>query len=264
MKKGMISVNIDMSEVFKEMHVMKKEVPAMMQHVFVKVAESVVVNWREEAHRGLRSTRAMYLRGLQEPEISKDQAVVALIGTLPNMLEQGASPFDIKKGFSASTKVVRKKGGGWYLTIPFRWATPGALGENEVFSAVMPSAVFDIAKELAPRTVQPFLPGVTRSEALREEDLPVELQGQQERARQPVYGAYTHKSNMYAGIVREEQMYEKTTQSKFLSFRRVSDKSDPLSWMHKGLVARDFAEKSVSNTNVDVVVANAVDEFLGS
>ena len=110
---------------------------------------------------------------------------------------------------------------------------------------------------------------VTYGEALREMDLPPSMQGMRHvrpeiRTETKVYGAYQHKANLYEGIMRETKSYAQATQGKYVSFRRVSDKSDPLSWIHKGLTARNFAERAVANTNVEVLVANAIDENLGS
>jgi hypothetical protein len=268
-KKTSLNIVIDMADVLSACHIMQSQVPAMMSGIFQQVSDGVVVNWREEAHRGLGSTRAAYLRGLQEPEISENQAVIALIGTLPNMLEQGASPFDLKVGFKQSPKVGKKKGGGWFLTIPFRWSTPGAIGENEVFSGKMPEEVFNVAKDLSEVITQPEKGKLTFAEALQESELPPSLQGvrygrAEIRTEGNVYGAYQHKTNIYSGIIKESKTYAQVTQGQYVSFRRVSDKSDALSWMHKGLMAREFAEKAVANTNVEVLVANAVDKFLGS
>ena len=69
------------------------------------------------------------------------------------MLEQGATPFDIKEGFKKSPKArhtiakynkkgkIISPGGQWYLTVPFRIGVPGTLGQAG-FSGEMPTEMF--------------------------------------------------------------------------------------------------------------------------
>ena len=54
---------------------------------------------------------------------------------------------------------------------------------------------------------------------------------------------YQHKTNKYNGMVRIVKSYQKATQSQYMTFRRVSDRSDPLSWWHPGYAGVHAAEK---------------------
>jgi hypothetical protein len=255
---GELKISFDLSEITKDFQVAKSQIPKLLNSVLNDVALAVHTNWREEANSKLHGTRAMYLRGLQMPVIAGKTATVALIGTVPNMLESGATAFDMKVGFKMSGKVTMKKDGkGWYITIPFRFATSGAVGESEAFSGKMPQSVNDIAQ------------GLKGKQQIKEPQLPKNLQGvrgvrKEVKGERKVYGAYTHKSNIYSGITKKVAAYGQTTQSKYMSFRRVSDLSDPDAFIHPGFTARDFATKAVDKTNVQDVMALSTESFLTS
>jgi len=51
-------------------------------------------------------------------------------------------------------------------------------------------------------------------------------------------------------------------QNTYMTFRRVSDKSDENSWIHKGFEAHNFMEKALEESQVDKVFAECRDEFL--
>jgi hypothetical protein len=253
-----LKISIDMSELAQGFKVMKSQIPNMTTAVLNDVALAVHTNWREEAQRSLHGTRSSYLNGLQMPVINGNTATIILIGTVPNMIESGATAFDMKIGFKRSSKVVMKKDGkGWYFTIPFRWSTAGALGENEAFSGQMPKSVNDIAQKLKGK------------QQIKENQLPKSLQGVRQtrskiKTETKVYGAYVHKSNIYSGITRKVAAYGKVTQAKYMSFRRVSDLSDPNAFIHPGFVAKNLAEKALNSINIQDVATISADSFLTS
>ena len=47
-----------------------------------------------------------------------------------------------------------------------------------------------------------------------------------------------------------------------MTFRRVSDKSDPNSWIHPGFDARKFMDKALDQTQIPQVVDMVLDNFL--
>ena len=72
----------------------------------------------------------------------------------------------------------------------------------------------------------------------------VKVQGTEKKYRpgqNPTTG-YHHKNGKYEGMVRVEKTYERATQSKYLTMRVVSTKSDPQSWWHPGYQAHHIAE----------------------
>lgn len=199
--------------------------------------------WQTEAQNKLMSTRADYLLGLQFDSIvmpydSPLSGAVVLKGKFPNMLETGWSQFDMKLGFSQSPRIKRKKDGGWYLTIPYRHMTPGAY----MYGNAMPKDVYGVAKNLNPYQSGP---GNT---SLNWQAAP----GQS-------WTGYQHKTNKYAGMVRIVKSYQKATQSQYMTFRRVSNTSDPMSWWHPGYHGVHIAESLspfATKTFVDILTNN--------
>ena len=106
--------------------------------------------WQTEVQNKLNSTRPLYLQGLQWDSVmfpydgDMFSGAVQLQGKFPNMLETGFTAFDMKIGFSKSDRKIKKKDGGWYLTIPFRHSTPGSF----MYGQPMPKAVYKKASKL--------------------------------------------------------------------------------------------------------------------
>lgn len=191
--------------------------------------------WEQEAQRNLTTTRADYLLGLNADNSIEfpDEltGVLTLRGKLPNMLESGFSPFDMKTGFRSSPRVKRKQSGGWYQTIPFRHRTPNTTGSVAGGSA-MPGDIYSRARALRANTQR--LTGTERQYPPRTS-----------------WTGYRHVSGIYEGMRRNEKVYKQAVQSTYTTFRRVSDKSDPMSWWHpgfKGLNAINVVEPFARDT----------------
>lgn len=189
------------------------------------------------------------------------KGAIVLTGRLNNMLENGVGAFDMKKGFQGNPngKLKTTKDGGWYLTIPFRMASAGALGESEAFSSVLPDEVYQIAKTLkgtSARQTEPEKGKVFSGTSLKSSDLPSKYQIPKSRAgvsnieTQKTFDEYVHKTSIYVGLVRNEKTYEKATQGSYVTFRRVSSKSDPSSWINRGIVAYNLADKAIKNLDI--------------
>jgi hypothetical protein len=174
--------------------------------------------WESEVQKKLTTTRADYLLGLNADNSVEFPdpltGILTLRGKWPNMLEQGFPAFDMKEsGFKKSVKRKAKKGGGWYLTIPFRHRTPDTVG-SAVGGAAMPQDIYAQARILAANqrltgTEQQYPPTTS-------------------------WTGYQHQNGIFEGMKRNQKVYEKAIQSTYVTFRRVSDTSDPLSWWHPG------------------------------
>ena len=77
-----------------------------------------------------------------------------------------------------------------------------------------------------------------------------------------MYGEYTHKASIYEGLTKFQAAYNKAIQNKYGTFRRAGANSDPLSWLHKGIQARELAPKAVAAVDTEPIVENAVYQFL--
>jgi hypothetical protein len=231
------------------------------------VSAAVLANWTALAKRELGSTREEYIQNLNKVDVGRFAKQIVLTGVLPNMLEQGASPFDIKQGFKKSPKArhtiakynkkgqVISPGGQWYLTVPFRIGVPGTLGQAG-FSGQMPTEIYDLMKKRATGVA------LDRSEIPSPYDVPRSRAAIAATPTTPYYAKYVHKTSLYDGLTKRTAQYGKTTQNTYGTFRRASENSDPLSWIHKGLVARNLAERAVQITDVDTIVENEVTDFL--
>lgn len=178
--------------------------------------------WTKEAQDNLRSSREDYMRGLQGV-VMKDSlsGYIELQGKFPVMLEQGFSQYDIKDGFANSPKTKQNMYGGWYLTIPYRHYTAST------FNPVMPS---DIKREATK---------LSNGEQLKEalvRDLGYEPKVS--------HAGYEWKNSQYDNLTRIVKEYDSGKKhSQYVTFRRVSDKSDPNSWIHPGYKGIHAADK---------------------
>ena len=230
------------------------------------VTAAVYANWQALAKRTLHATLPEYTQNIIKVDKGRFEKQIVLTGILPNMIEQGASPFDIKEGFKKSKKVKYtiakynvkgkqiKAGGDWYLTIPFRIGVPGTLGQAG-FRGEIPQELYDDIKKKGLHTLTaPNIPSPY--------DVPKSRAAIAATPNNPYYAQYTHKNSIYEGLTRRRAQYAKTSQNTYGTFRRAGANSDPLSWIHKGFTAYDIAGKAVQKTDVDTIVENEVTTFL--
>jgi len=202
-------------------------------------------HWEQIAQKRLTTTRADYMLGLNADNSvefpDSYTGVLTLRGKWPNMLETGYAPYDMKTGFMGSSKKTLKKDGGWFLTIPFRHRTPGTSGSAAGGSS-MPSDIYSQARVL--RGGQK-LTGT-------ETNYPPKTS----------WTGYEHKSGIYENMKKVTKTYEKAKQNQYMTFRRVSDDSDPSSWWHPGfpgIKAVDVVEPFAKRTFQQVLNRNIKD-----
>lgn len=199
---------------------------------------------RAAATRKLNTSRADYLKGLQpavfEAENGVLRAVITLVGGLPNMVEHGVGPYDLRRALlrPGAPGVRISKAGFLYRVIPFRHSTPdsagqvgpqmgiqlggrddaslsrahraGLMGAND--ARLAGRAAWRKAKALDATTSHPN-EGTKWGDALPAGEAP------KVRAR--------HATDLFAGMIRLEKTYERSTQSSFATFRVIS--SNPMS-----------------------------------
>lgn len=261
-------IQIDLSEVAEEFELKSAQIDELGTVMVNAITDRIFYNWQNAAKQTLKSTRKLYLNSLQIGTVGPHQKFIILSGDLPNMIEKGAGAFDMKKGFENSPNAKIKKNGGWYITVPFRHATPDALGESEIFANVMPKSVYKVAKTLAPKRTQVNVGNISAPTNLGISMIPRVYQRTQVRPAvsnlqtQQTFDKYRHKNSIYEGMIREEKVYENATQSTYITFRRVSDKSDVNSWIHRGIMAHNFAQKGLAQTDVGNIADRVTDEFL--
>lgn len=262
---------IDLSDVIIGEGLSRRDSQELASRVVSENLFAIYNNIYQNANRSLKKSRGAYLDGLQVTEVKRLRGRVELVGALANMVEQGATAFDIKEGMAASSKRKIKKGGGWYMTIPFRIGTPNAIG-NKGFAGNMPSNLYGVvrrnkAKETAMGGTTVSGKGVNygqlqstnntqlnKREAIKKED-GLGLSAAQRKE-------YVSKAPLMLGLMRSQKTYEKATQGQYNTFRRISDKSPANSWIHRGIKARRFFDRALRETNMEDLTFNIIDEYL--
>lgn len=144
-------------------------------------------------------------------------------------LEDGKGPWDMKPMLLNGPKARVTRKGTRYNIIPFRHGTSANYSPNSN-APPMPKGVYQKARELKA--------SVRQGNAMKWGGrLPAN-----EKPGQNLTTGYQHKHDMHEGMVRIEKTYESASQSKYLTFRRVSSKSDPRSWWHPGYQAHHLAQ----------------------
>lgn len=167
--------------------------------------------WTQIASSRLSTTRNDYIQSLAMDFPDAFTGILYIQGNWANMLEQGFPPFDMKKGFQRSPKAKRTKNNGWYLNIPFSHHTPS---QTLTAKQVMPQDIYRQAKMLK---IGERLTGT--------------------EARYPPrrsWTGYRHQSGFYESMMRTSPAMKGKQRSQYYTFRRVSDKSAPMSFWHPG------------------------------
>ena len=253
-KQKMINISIDVDDLIQEFNLPANTADFIVNSVVEDITTALFRNWQNAAKRALNSTRNDYINSLVISQPSKFSRTITLKGAFNNMLEKGVGPYDLKNSFANSKKIKFNKKGGWYLTIPFRHAVSGSLGENSAFSSVMPKDVHAVAKML------PAKKAMSKSMIPSPYDTP--------KSRQAIttptanFPMYTHKSSIYEGMTKQVGAYGKTNQNTYKSFRRVGENSDPMSWITKGIKAYNLLDEAIKRTDVNTIANNKVDDIL--
>lgn len=263
----MTPITIDLSGLSKQFGLSQKAIDELTETCVNEVTAIIYTNWQALAKKNLHSTLPEYLHNLHTVDKGRFAKQIILTGILPSMVENGASPFDMKNSFEKSKKVkytvpvynAKGKqvyaGGDWYLTIPFRIGTPGIVGQAG-FSNEMPQEIYDIMLQ------RPAQVPLKESEIPDPYNVPKSRAAIMDEVGDLLYDEYQHKNSIFEGLVKNSSAYENVVQNTYGTFRRVGKNSDPLSWIHKGIKAYHLADKAVEMTNVDDIVQNEVLQFL--
>lgn len=216
---------------------MQGVLPNVRKHiksVIGMATETARQEWIRLARERLRSSKKEYILGIGPAEVRGLVGTIRLNGWLPNAIEEGKPPFDMKPGLLSGPNVKRTKKGQPYNTVPFSIKTPG----SQSFGAMeMPKSIYSLAKNL------------DVGESLK---LPKRLEGYAVRTRLSPeiskWGHYTWKTSPYEGVTKTWKFPGQGSGPKaYKSFRRVSRKSNPNSWIHPGFRAKNLMEEAANN-----------------
>lgn len=179
-------------------------------------------------------------------------------------IEQGFASYDMKPGLLAGPS-AREGLHGRYNVVPFRHMTPKAgsggqaSGDRRAHGAVMPQAVYKAVKAMG-RFRDPGDAQLGQQIGQRSK-IPavVNLQALARGQAGPMAGPYTWKYGLYHGMRRIAKTYDRATQSTYMTWRTVSDASDPASWIHPGRQANPViaAVIAASQETVEAIVLEA-------
>ena len=204
--------------------------------------------WIRLASERLNTSRRAYINGIQEPMIANEVASVALVGSMPNIIERGAPAYDMHDTLLGPNVPVvpprmglrgkhLKKGGGFYRSIPFRHATPGTKGSVGTamggayakYFADAHKGLYDDAGAASIGKVHAEGLGERVYEAasqLKVSAKPkgggkVEWGGRLKAGLAPKLKAH-HRTDIYAGMVKIAHVYEDATQDQYKTFRSIA------------------------------------------
>lgn len=252
----MIPINIDISSLIEEFSLDENQTLMIGTTIIDRVAQEYSYRWKNLIDKELKSSRNEYLRGIFIERVNPTEIIFGLSNresSLPLSIEEGHGPWDEKPFLLGSLKAKRTKDGKPFLTVPFRHATPQAIAEAGIFSSIMPQDVYQLAKNSPMPLKRSQLPESQQIPGIRKE---IDVPG----LKVP---EYIHKAAKYEGLVRvEASSSENENRGQYMTFRRVSDKSDPNSWFNGGIIAKRLMDRALEIAQIDRVADMAIDETL--
>jgi hypothetical protein len=248
-----VSINID--DFVEKSALSKSDIKSFTGLLLDKMAGRFQEEWLSVIKENLHSTRQEYQKGMFVDRPNDNTVVFGVTARQSRLavdLELGKSGFDEKPGFEKSKKATKGKDGSWYITVPFRHAVPGSVGESTAFSSVLPEEAYKLAKSQSTPVQLSQLPSYLQKKGVRQEF----------KIKNKVIPAYQHKAAKYEGLIRIVDQRENRGQ--YMTFRRVSNNSDPYAWFHPGFRPYGLLGKALIKTDVASVVRRARLEFLTS
>ena len=248
----MIPISINTDAIQDMFSLEQEQIDDMKELAIKRIAKGFQQQWRVEAGVNLKQAREIYRNSIKIEYSQRYSATVYLdpLNWLPNALENGFSSFDMKTGFLKSDKVKFSKNGDPFLTIPFRFATPGAIGDNPAFNGgVLPKEIYNKAKGSDKSLGIGDIPSkyqIPKSNALRKRLDEIKIDSLKESQR----------TSIYEGL--------KNTGGGYMTFRRVSLKSNANSWIHPGFTEMNLAKGALDKFEPQIsdIVGASIDDFL--
>ena len=194
-------------------------------------------------------------------------------------VEEYVAPFDMKPGLLTGPNAKTSDTGSRYNIVPFRHAlsktTPSVAEQMQSLKPSItkmrggdrphPKEIERIAKypESAPTKMTRAMlkmagypsvitePGAVKAATRHYETVRVPISKEYHIDRQDV-GGYIWKSGLWEGMIHQIKWYKSAMNHKFTTFRRVSDKSDPNSWIHPGHPAYPLNEIVAEKAQTEV------------
>jgi len=237
-----------------ELKGMLPSVKTQLRTIVALAADSARTQWINTARKELRTSATSYISAIGPVEQRGTKADIKLTGWLPNALEEGHPAFDMKPFFLRSPKAKKTKKGPVFI-VPFALKTPGR-GPSP---PAMPWPIYRSAARLRFGS-QLKLPTKYEDYAIRTRLSPDIKK----------WGHYTWKASPFEGIVKTRSQTTPTHivrgqlkwRPQYMTFRAVSRRSDPNSWIHPGFRPHNLMEKAASE--FEKTFPDIVDKVLGA
>lgn len=201
------------------------------------VASQARAIWINQAQNKLHGTLDSYVKGIQQIETvpsPKGTAIrkLELTGTLPLAIENGQKAYDmhdtllgpnvpvVARGKGLKGKHLKKDGTGYYRTIPFRHTNPGSA------SLLAPALGRAYEQKLGPAEAKALGKSIYRQAKKLTES--TGMPGQKITWGSRLEAGFApklkrhHKTDIYAGMVKESKFYQQISQSQYATFRTIS------------------------------------------
>lgn len=218
----------------------------LVQRTWIEYASGAPVTYSGGTFQ-VHSISGEYVRSLQEGLRFPEDLTGEVFSTSPYaaVIETGQPARDMKPALLASPKAKTGKDGKKYITIPFRHGTPGAVGMQS-----MPKNVYNQAKNLGYSRKNNMLVSLFTGRKYKWGGrLADSAQGQRSHSGNHPGARYTWKSGMYSGMVK----MGKGGHSQYMTFRRVSENSDPRAFMFPGVKPRPIRQAVIENTRDEAI-----------
>lgn len=218
------------------------EVIDLMRAATAGLARGAQAEWIRIAQERLSTSREMYVNGLRQAESFKTETLdgetaytISLVGRMPNAIEQGMSSMDMKEvrpGWLGGGKAKTAKDGTKYTVIPFRHST----SSNARLNYSGKAAAMNLKKELR-KTVRAYgLDRMKRTSSGRVVPGPVSRAPQ----RPPVHRYLRGLTRIQKPMATHTKTGKQRGSSQLMTWRVISEKSPPGSWVHPGLEPRNL------------------------
>lgn len=236
---------IDGASAFANTQAAMNEVASMIHEAWVGFASGVPI---PGAIRVINS-RGQYKASIKV-DLSKDkEKIIYSDSPIHKYLEEGTDAYDMKPGLLSGPKARFGKNGP-YNVICFRHGAP----DSSESSAPMPVTIYKLTKAVSKKAAAS---GTTsKSMQVVSTNNMTGIRSKRVASFMPGRNNYTWKVGPYAGMMKIDTTTGAAKRSSYLTFRVVSTKSDPSSWIRPpqpGLPIRQAALDAVHDIAIELL-----------
>ena len=207
------------------------------------------------------NSRGDYIRSIKTNLSGTVEKVVYSDSVANQYIEKGHGEIDLKPGLLSGKKARISKSGHPFNIVHFRHGMPNTLPSNNP----MPATIYSLMQKESRKADQQRKQSMSKVAAQGKNTYGVKVpQGTQLGRRTQLYSQYTWKSGKYAGMVKMQTSTGKAKSSKYITFRMVSSRSDPRSWIVPPLEGIPIRQRVVETVKefIPKIIEEAIKEDL--